>query len=60
MIEAIQFMWTAWKSYRGALRAGSYYAAVTNAGVPTVCVFCAVGRDAWRVSQRAFEEFELK
>lgn len=36
MIEAIQFMWAAWKSCRGAPRTGSHYAAVTNAGVPTI------------------------
>lgn len=52
------FMWAAIRAYRLAKRGGSSYVAVTNCGVPQIAVFCAIGRDAWRVSQRAIEEFK--
>lgn len=59
MIEAVQFLWLAWGAYRQARRQPNVtiYSAITRHGVPHVCIFVGVGREAWRVSQRAIEEF---
>lgn len=52
------FFFLAWKAYRNAGDCGSYYAAATREGVPQLAVFVATGREAWRVSIRAVEEFK--
>lgn len=58
MVEAIHFLWVAWRVYRGAKAgSGSYYGAYTRNGVPTITVFVGLGREAWRISVRAGEEF---
>lgn len=61
MINLLLFLRTAIRAYRGALKGtGSHYAAITHAGVPQVAVFVGIGREAWRVSQRAIVEFDIK
>lgn len=59
MIDGLRFLYIAWRAYRGALNGcGSHYCAMTNRGVPEIAVFVGVGREAWRVSVRAVEEFK--
>ncbi len=52
------FLFAALKAFHRA-RAGHglAYAGVSRAGVMGVAVFVGLGREAWRVSQRAVEEF---
>lgn len=51
-----RFLWIALRAYRVAKINGSHYVALTAHGVPQVAVFVGVGREAWRISQRAVEE----
>ncbi len=60
MIELVSAMWAAYRAYRIAQKSGSSYVAITSHGVPQIACFMAIGRDAWRVSQRAVEEYQLK
>lgn len=60
MIDLIIFFYTAYRAYRLARHSGHAYAASTSHGVPQIACFVATGRDAWRVSQRAVEEFVPK
>ncbi len=61
MIEAIRFLYIAWEAYRGAQRDGQLrYRGITRNGVPHTVIFVGVGREAWRITQRAVEEFEVK
>jgi hypothetical protein len=58
-MDAVKFVFLAWRAYWRARETGRVtYSAVTWRGVPKCCIFVAVGRDAWRVSQRAIKEFE--
>lgn len=59
-MRLLWFLFIAIRAYRRAGEAGSAYAALTINGMPQVACFVATGREAWRVSQRAIEEFELK
>lgn len=59
-MQLIEFMVAAYRAYQGAKAHGSAYTAVVSHGVPKVCVFVGIGREAWRVSQRAIQEYELK
>jgi hypothetical protein len=57
--EALRFVFLAWRAYWRAKETGRVtYSAITRRGVPYCCIFIGVGREAWRVSQRAIEEFE--
>jgi hypothetical protein len=54
----LRFFWlcrSAWVLARR--RGGVAYVAQTRHGVPECAIFVGVGRDAWRVSVRAVEEF---
>jgi hypothetical protein len=53
------FLSVALKAYWNARRNGSSYSAITHHGVPQCAVFVALGREAWRVSLRAAEEFQM-
>jgi hypothetical protein len=57
MMQALRFALAAWRAYRLALKHGSAYVGIANHGIPEVTCFVAVGREAWRVSKRAIEEF---
>lgn len=59
LVEFLRVLQVSLRAYRLASRpgVGSGYAAITVRGVPQVCCFMAVGREAWRVSQRVVEEF---
>ena len=58
MIEAIKFVLMAWRAYRIAEKTGMpRYSGLLRHGVPRVCIFVATGREAWRISQRALEEW---
>ena len=63
---SILVLWCAWRAYRQSQKqsrllgkGGSGYAAITSRGVPFIACFVATDREAWRVSQRAIEEFSL-
>lgn len=59
MVEAVRVLWMVWKAYHLAKADGrNAYVAITYRGVPKVAVFLGVGREAWRISRRAVEEFE--
>lgn len=60
MIEFLESLIVFIKAYRGAKKSGSHYVAATSHGVPQIACFFALRRDAWRVSQRAVQEFELR
>jgi hypothetical protein len=53
-------LWAAYRAYKIAEKSGTSYVVLCSHGVPQVAVFVGLGRDAWRVSQRAVQEFELK
>ena len=56
-MTVLRFLQLAYRAYLGAQKHGTYYCALTTRhGVPKICVFVGVGREAWRVSQRAIEE----
>lgn len=57
LIHLFKLAWIAWRR----LKPGSigYYQASVH-GVPKVAIFVGFGREAWRISQRAVEEFEVK
>jgi hypothetical protein len=58
MIEAIRFLWLAWGAYRDAKkRGGVTYSAILCRDVPQVAIFVGLGREAWRISQKAIEEY---
>lgn len=57
-MELIQFVWLCCRTYRAAKKHGIAYAALMYQGVPVVCCFVGIGRDAWRVSQTAIIEFK--
>jgi hypothetical protein len=59
MIRFLLFARCCWRAYRRAGESGSTYSAVTSHGVPTMAVFVATGREAWRVSVRAAEEYRM-
>lgn len=61
MIELLRFLRLALIAYRACKTdgGGTYYAAVVRRGVPEVAVFVGVGREAWRISQRAIEEANI-
>lgn len=58
MIELLRFLRVALKAYVACKvdGGGTYYGAVVRHGVPEVAIFVGVGREAWRISQRAIEE----
>lgn len=62
--EAIDFVlfvrvvWRAWRKVQNNPKAQCSYVCVTRHGVPCLAVFVGVGREAWRVAQRAVEEFQ--
>lgn len=58
MTEFIRFLRIALIAYRACKTegGGTHYAAVIRRGVPEVAIFVGVGREAWRISQRAIEE----
>lgn len=58
MLNTLRFLKVALFLYRRAKEKGLGYCALTNSsGVPEVVVFVGIGREAWRVTQRAIEEF---
>jgi len=60
-IHLYRFLRIALRAYRQARKCqGVYYAAIEKNGVPEQALFVAMGREAWRVSVRAAEEFQLK
>lgn len=60
MTNMIRFIWLAWQAYKGARRCKNlYYVSLIRNGVPTMSIFVGLGREAWRISKRAIEEFEL-
>jgi hypothetical protein len=52
----LKFLFSAMRAYRLAKRSGTAYVGVTRNGVPHICIFVGVGREAWRITQRAIEE----
>lgn len=59
MIESIRFVVLAWRAYQQARRMGRpQYSALTTHGIPQVCIFVGVGREAWRISQWAIQEWK--
>lgn len=52
------YMWAAWRAYRLAKRYGTSFVAVTDLGMPQIAIFVGIGREAWRISRRAVDEFE--
>jgi|HubBroStandDraft_6_1064221.scaffolds.fasta_scaffold520579_1 hypothetical protein len=62
MIETLHFLWLAFSTYRAAKKGGGlcYRAWANSHGVPVVAVFIGVGREAWRVSQRAIEDHQVR
>jgi hypothetical protein len=58
MVEAIRFLLLAWRAYRIAKEHGTAYSAVLYRDVPRVAIFVGVGRESWRISQRAIEELK--
>ena len=59
MIEFLRVFLCTWRAYKLAKAStGSAYSAITSHGVPQVACFVSVGREAWRVSVRAVEEFK--
>lgn len=58
-IDFAVFLQLAWRAWRAARVHHSHMAFgyATRHGVPALAVFVGVGRSAWRVSQRAIEEF---
>jgi hypothetical protein len=61
MIPLWKFLWLCVRAYRLAESRGTgvAYVAQTHAGVPECTVFVGFGREAWRLSVRAVEEFRL-
>ena len=60
MIELLRFLRVALAAYWACKAGGgTYYGAVVRHGVPEVAIFVGVGREAWRISQRAIEEAEI-
>jgi hypothetical protein len=61
-MDLFRFLLLAVRAYKlaGELEHGTQYAAITLRGVPKVAIFVGVGRNAWRISQRATEEFVVK
>lgn len=59
IVFMIRFVRLAWQTYKSAeaQEHGTHYAALTYRCVPQVAMFIGVGRNAWRISQRAAEEF---
>lgn len=49
--ELMNFLWCCYRIYRATETAG--YSSVESYGIPSVTVFVAKGREAWRVSQFA-------
>jgi hypothetical protein len=59
-MNLLRFLRITVHAYFQAKKHGAWYCAASNfAGVPQVCIFVGVGRDAWRISQRAIEEAML-
>ena len=59
-MNLLKVLWIAYRAYRQAGEQGSGYCAITLHGIPQFACFIGTGREAWRISVRAFEEFELK
>lgn len=58
MIAFFQYVYCCAVAYRNARRSGRCeYVGLTFRGVPNVCVFVGVGREAWRISQDAANSF---
>ena len=61
MIDHIRFVVLAWRGYRNAIKTGRpFYGAIVSHGVPQTCFYVATGREAWRVSQTAIEQWKEK
>jgi len=60
MAETIKFLWLAYRAYTIAKKTGTAYSGIVVHGVPRLACFVGVGRESWRISQRAIEEFQLK
>lgn len=61
MIATLRFLWVALRAFRMARKTGAPgYSALTLHGVPVMAVFVGLDREAWRISQRAFEEFQIR
>ena len=59
-MRLILTLWAAYRAYSIAAKQGSSYVALCSHGVPQIAVFIGLDRDAWKVSQRAIQEYELK
>lgn len=60
MIKALHFAFLAFRCYRRASNNRMHYGAITNDfGIPEVTLIVATGREAWRVSNYAFNLKEL-
>ena len=58
MSETFDFLLMAYRAYRMAKRTGNVsYVSISRRGIPYMSCFVGVGREAWRISQRAIEEF---
>lgn len=58
-MRLLQFMFLAFTAFRRAEKVHKpQYFAIERHGVPDLCFFIATGREAWRISQRAIEEFQ--
>jgi hypothetical protein len=65
MIETLHFLWLSFRAFQGARGgpggSGCYYMGRFGpGGVCNLAIFVGTGREAWRISQRAVEEFGAK
>jgi len=63
LTELYLFLFVALRAFHRARRPGGSgvaYCGLLSHGVPRLAVFVGVGREAWRVSQRAVEQFKIK
>lgn len=57
--QKLWFMRMIWKAIKQAeLDGKTHYVGMSRRNVVGICGFVGVGREAWRISQRAIEEFQ--
>lgn len=60
MIEFLVFLQMAWRAYKLARENGTAYVGVEDKGVVQLAIFIGVGREAWRISERALQELDVR
>lgn len=59
MIKLLVFIRLALRARKIAKSGHPAYVGVTRNGITEMAIFVAFGREAWRISQRAVEEFKV-